>query len=263
MKIIQSYIQKSDNDHLSFYTFMLNYLILKKNYGKVTMYCDKKTYNTVIKHIPYDEIVIMENVYSNSLLYKIFVIEQQHEKFIYVDPELIFFENSFNMFFENKCDLLIQNVNPADILGTNYCVKKNKDFLNKNICNVNNYDGSYFSTNIVGMTVDFKNKYISNVKKVLNNTNFKGMFNNEYDSLILEELIIYLTYLQNKYKVVEIMSQSDIILGEEYCANKHKFIKLNNITYKSRYIELLKNKIRNNFISDYYIVDLFEKNINI
>jgi hypothetical protein len=109
------------------------------------------------------------------------------------------------------------------------------------------------------MTVDFKNKYISNVKKVLNNKDFKGLFNFEYTSLILEELIIYLTYLQNNSKVFEIISSSDIKNGIQWCANKYKFTHLNNIMYKSKYVELLKNKIKTDFIDFYNIIESFEK----
>jgi hypothetical protein len=63
MKIVQSYIINSTQDlnDNSFYIILLSYLNLKKLYGNVTMYCNKIAYENIIKYIPFDEIIIMEN----------------------------------------------------------------------------------------------------------------------------------------------------------------------------------------------------------
>jgi len=52
---------KKHDPRLNFYSFLLSYLTLKKYHGSVTMYTNQSAHRSLIKHIPYDNIVLMEN----------------------------------------------------------------------------------------------------------------------------------------------------------------------------------------------------------
>lgn len=88
MKIIQSFAQYVDGSpyvllnenviYLNFYTYLLSFLTLKKYYGSVTMYTNQLGFETIVKHIPYDEIIILENQHGIERwnLYKLQAIKK-------------------------------------------------------------------------------------------------------------------------------------------------------------------------------------------
>lgn len=268
MKIFQAYSCNSNTSQLNFYKLYLGYLNLKKNNNQITMYCNKHAYELIIKYIPYDEVILMENKYDDPLLYKLSVIEDINEDFIYIDPELLLFDdNLFNKIDIKNNDLVVEYLNPKEYFGPDFFVKKNKKILNKEeICDYKNYDGKYFSTNIIGMTLDFKDKYLLIVEKIKNLffiNKIEGNYDFGYYSLILEELAIYLTQLKYNSKYNQIIPFDDIInLGISECANKYNFTYLfNNVTINT--VKLLKTKILKNHTYDFNVIENFEKINNI
>lgn len=266
MKIVQSYLNDIE---LNFYTLYLSFLYLKKYYNSVTMYCNSKTYNSIIKYIPYDEIIIMEN--TDGINYKLQIIEDIVEDFIYVDPEIILFENILQKYIDNqnKYDLIVMNTFPKSHFGPEYFVDKNKKILEKNAISTK-YDDNFFSTMILGMNMKFKSKYISNVKKIqklFNNNEIIGNYDFGYYDMVLDELTTYLTYLNNSFTCYEIITIDDIKnLGFNKCVEKNKITILDRD--HGNYIDLIKNKILKDFFNDYFIIDKFEnkhkiKNITI
>lgn len=264
MKIVQSHIINSNYENNSFYIILLNYLNLKKLYGSVTMYCNRLAYENTIKYIPFDEIIIMENKYEDNLLYKLAVIEDLKEDFIYIDTEILLFEDILSEFINNnKLNLLIQYVKKSDFFGPDYFFKNNQKFFNDN--NLSKFDNNYFSTDIIGMRLNFKDKYIANVKiieKNIKNKTLKDIYNFGYQSLIYDELLIYLTYLNNNFNYYEIFPDIRNI-GFEKCVEKYKITYITNeFKFKNNIIELLKNKIKKTHSAFYNIVEKYE-NIDI
>jgi radical SAM protein with 4Fe4S-binding SPASM domain len=262
MKIVQSYIQSKNFKNKKFYTFLLNYLVLKKNYGYVVMYCNKIAYDSFIKYIPYDEIILLENK-SSILSYKIQVIEDINEDFIYIDPEFILFDDSLIPYIKNlyNFDILVKHTNPKEHFGPHHFINNNKKLLNDININTDLYDDKYFCTDIIGMNLKFKEKYISNVKKieqVIKNNMING--NYKHYNIILDNLLIYLTYLNNNLKSYEFISPDDIELGINYCADKYKFTIFETNNSITQNINLVKNKIHRDFPNNFINIDNYENN---
>jgi len=182
MKIIQSFAQFNEGSHylknrydenyilLSFYSFLLSYLTLKKYYGSVTMYCNQKAYDNIIKYIPYNNIVIIENESSFEFwsYYKIQIMKQMSENFIHVDSDVFIFDDLFRPFINSsKNDVIIQNLIPEDRNYASHFVNDNKDFLNKNnILNYEKYNGRCFSCGVLGITKNIQKDYIEICEKL-------------------------------------------------------------------------------------------------
>mgnify|MGYP006929222219 CR=1 FL=1 len=54
-------------------------MLIKKHYEKITMYCNKESYDKIIQYIPYDEIIIIENNKNNIAEYKFDIIKKHYE----------------------------------------------------------------------------------------------------------------------------------------------------------------------------------------
>lgn len=283
MKIVQSYSQFNDGCryagsrlngtevYLNFYTFLLSYLTLKKYYGSVTMYCNKKAYDTFIKYIPYENVVIKENKYSQEYwsAYKLDVIEDMEETFIHVDSDVFIFDDLFKPFIENKngFDIIVQHTNPPKLNGAKGFVKSNSIILNNcNVIKFGKYDDKCFSCGVLGMNVKTKNLYISDVKKIYDLMQ-KKIFRTGYESyrcLILEELTFYLTAINNELKWHNILPYGDIVKHGEY--NSGNISKYTHMWFDTKFvkrnIELILNKIKKDFEKDYYLVENYNKEIS-
>jgi len=218
MKIIQSYSQFDDGCqyaggilngtevYLNFYTFLLSYLLLKKHYGRVTMYCNKKAYDTVVRYIPYDEIIIKENHYDQNFwsAYKLSVIEEIKEDFVHIDSDVFMFRDHL-LPFNGDFDITVQYVDLDNTvlaldeftsLRGMYDIKKYKPtFSSEGVV------GNNFSCGVVGMRSYVTQKYIQDVKRMYEIIKEEKIRGNKLKiGMILEELTLYLTSTREDYK---------------------------------------------------------------
>lgn len=270
MKIIQSFAQFENDNHyvgnklngtekyLNFYTFLLSYLTLKKYYGSVTMYCNKLTYDTFIKYIPYDEIVLFEN--KNDIkwwnVYKLDVISKMNTPFIHVDSDVFIFDDIFRPFINNSnYDLIVQNIFDIDII--------NKDKWMYNICPIEKFDNKSFLCGVIGFNnITHKDKYIENtikVKKLIEDNLVVGN-----PVFTIEELTLYLTKINYDLTYYDILPYEDIKQSIHKSGEKNKYT---HMWFSSKYtkenIELIKNKIKIDFPEYYQIVENYDNYISI
>lgn len=278
MKIIQSFaklnvgnvyldkLNKYDNDfkigsetYLLFYSFLLSYLTLKKYCGSVTMYCNRDAYESFIKYIPYDEIILKENKYDSLKfwsVYKIDVIEEQTEDFIHVDSDVFIFDDIFRPFINNSnYDLIVQNIFDIDII--------NKDKWMYNICPIEKFDNKSFLCGVIGFNnITHKDKYIENtikVKKLIEDNLVVGN-----PVFTIEELTLYLTKINYDLTYYDILPYEDIKQSIHKSGEKNKYT---HMWFSSKYtkenIELIKNKIKIDFPEYYQIVENYDNYISI
>ena len=275
MKIIQSFAQFDDGNHyvinniknningteiyLNFYTFYLSFLTLKKYYGAVTMYCNRVAYDTFIKYIPYDEIIIKENKHTQKFwsAYKLDVIDDMTEDFIHVDSDVFIFDDVFRPFIDNiEYDIMIQFV---------FDNSNDKNYYYNNICSSDIYDFRAFTCGVLGMRINIKDSYIKDTNEVfdmINNNQIPG--NNFSFGFILEELTLYLNMLKNNLKWFAVIPEEDIInLGLNEACEKHKYTHMwFDSKFKEQNINLIKNKIRKDFPTYYNVVDKYENDLS-
>jgi hypothetical protein len=238
MKIIQTFAEfdeitprlsevDKDKKYLKFYTFLLSYLTLKKFYNKVTMYCNKKANENLIKYIPYDEINIVEN--DNPIkfwsYYKVDIMKLMTEDFIHVDSDVFIFDDLFAGFINsNQYDIIIQNQIPKKCNYVNTYVDLYKDFLIKNDIYPNEYDGRCVSCGTLGLRINIKDNYIrfcEILKKGFENNKFDDIF---YIGMACEELALYLYTLKNKKNIYDILPYVDVLKhGEAKAGNYHSY----------------------------------------
>jgi len=128
MRIIQSccfigdnynYVNGDKNYLMNFYTMLWSYIKLKEFYGYVTMYCNQKAYNEVVKYIPYDEVIIdetigsdiKENEFKNSWFkIKYDTYQKQTQPFIHIDTDVIFGQDLLTQHIKNGFDVIVQSI---------------------------------------------------------------------------------------------------------------------------------------------------------
>jgi len=282
MKIVQSFAQfdegsiysKNKNTYLNFYSFLLSYLTLNKYCGQVTMVCNEEAYNSFIKYIPYDEIIFMEN--KNDIdfwsIYKIDAMKLFSDDLIHVDSDVFIFDDLFREFIDGSYDILVQDIlphyqNPVDI---NF-VHDNKEFLidNNIFSNPDSYDGRFTSCGTFGIKNNVKSIYYTAFDKIYEATKkgeLKNIDKSRLPTIILEELLLYLVAVNNKFKIFEILPHDIIVAngysGNNVAANMKKYTHMwFDSRFKSNNIDLMKNKIKKEFSQNYYLVDKFEKEV--
>ena len=290
MRIIQSFAQFDDGSvyvngdlkgteiYLNFYTFFLSFLTLKKYYDSVTMYCNKLAYDTFIKYIPYDEIIIKENKYTTDYwsAYKLDIISEQTEDFIHVDSDVFIFDDLFKPFIDNlDKDIIVQFVDVCELSRAiydpfedvcsfdifSYGCKYIYDSLEHAI-------GKSFSCGVVGMRLNVRDSFISNTNKIYNK-----MLNNIIDvdkfagGFFLEEFTLYLTALNNNYTWCPVIDckPSDVIqtIGD---IEKCEIFNYTHMWFRKKYIkkniDIIKNIINVDFNNYYSYIDEYEKKIS-
>jgi hypothetical protein len=282
MNIIQSFAEyetgspylkniDSNTKYLMFYSFFLSYLTLKKYYGYVIMYCNDQAYNTFIKFIPYDKIIYKEckNNVKFWNKYKADIIGEQQDDFIHVDSDVFIFKDLFKPFIDSKkYDVIAQDIIPQDVNFAKHFVPDNKDWLKKNnVFDFNKYDGRCFSCGTIGLRQKYINNYVEKVEKIYNGFIAGKLISEDWiDSMITEELSMYLVALENNLKIHDILPYNEIIkingnprslgviYGYTHMWFSTKFVKTN--------VELIKNKIKKDFPTYYHIVEEYDKYIS-
>jgi len=276
MKIIQSFAEYDEGSsylnnsvdrnkiYLSFYSFLLSFLTLKKFYGHVTMFCNQKAYESMIKYIPYDEIKIIENKNKFNCwnLYKVDSIAQTDDDVIHVDSDVFVFDDVFNKFYhENSFDVIVQDILPKEHNFISDFTSSNKEFLIKNsIINPDIYDGRCTSCGTVGIRNEYRSEYIEMVKKMTYGYENNQLINANVISMILEELTFYYLILKKNLKVFDVLPYDEILRhGNNFVANNKKYTHLwFNTKYELKYVNLVKEKIKKMFPEHYSLVEYYE-----
>jgi hypothetical protein len=277
MRIIQSFAKfeegnpydKNKNTYLNFYSFLLSYLTLNRYYGHVTMFCNQTAYDSFIKYIPYDEIIILEN--NNSFVfwsyYKIDAMKTMTEKFIHVDSDVFIFDDIFRVFITGDYDIIVQNrwVREQNDYIRDF-VDKNLEFvIDNNIIDPNVYDGGSLCSGVVGMKLEIRDQYVdytTKIKKAYGDDKLTHVEGNAI-SLISEELPLHLLALKKNYSVYEVLPK-DLVM--RYGALKAGMIsKYTHMWFASKFdaenIKLMRNKIIKDFPKYKSLIEDYESRI--
>jgi hypothetical protein len=283
MNIYHSYIYRKNtesrhtqqNQHsLNFYTYLYSYILLKKLYRHVTMICNQDAFDLFVKHIPYDDVVIINPKEIND--YKFFwsqlkVNSYQHMQapFIHVDGDVLIFEDLFRKFTTGNHDIMIQSVeltHPAN----------GHDFSHY----INSYDASYqtlknngyelsklldftFNCGVMGMkNNEFKGEFISAVNLVsdiMRKNQHNTTLNDDY-ACFLEQYILTDLVLKRKLKYLELFDRTLMYeKGMNHVAHQIGYTHFWGSTkYKPEYIKLMKDNIRTKFKEYSVYIEKFE-----
>ena len=277
MKIIQSFAQFDEgspymqnnnkrNIYLNFYTFLLSYLTLKKYYGSVTMYCNQQAYDTFIKYIPYDEIIIKENKNDMDFwnVYKIDIMKLQNEDFIHVDSDVFIFNDLFSKFINGNHDMIVQDIIPPSENFVKKFFWDNYSYLtNGNLSLSTSYDNRCVSCGTFGMKKHMLNKYFYIFDIIHNAMKENKLKSNNCQTMILEELMAYLTALKYNNKIYDVLPY-DLVLkhGVKKVGDIKKYTHLwTNSKFRNDIIFKVKKRIKKDFPKKYDLVEFYDKNI--
>lgn len=263
MKIIQSFAKykdispyieghpKPDYYYLNFYSMLLSYIKLQEYYGSVTMYCDEGAYDSIIKHIPYDEVVHYEN--DNDFImwskYKLDVMRLVNDDFIHVDQDVFIFNDFYKPFIDGECDVLVQDVISRRDNYTKSFVYTNIDyFINTQII-TKPYDGQGFSCGSVGLNKKIQEYYFAGIDVLYNDMLKIGIENIPFAAMILEETLLYLITIENDFKYDFIIQQQDVMReGLVLAGDKMGYVHL---WARNKFKKHLLNQTRNTILNDY------------
>ena len=277
MKIIQSFAQfeegspyfqhqkNQDNRYLNLYSFLMSYLSLKDIYGAVTMFCNQQAYDTFIKYIPYDKIIIVES--TNDFLvwskYKTDVMRLVGDDLIHVDPDVFVLEDVFEPFITGDYDIMIQNSTPMELNDAKRFGFENKHWLNDTKILTKPYDGGCFSCGTVGLKLNVQQLYFD-ATDILHDAMLKvGLKNTETPSMLLEEQLLYFLAVEYDYKTYEIISKelfekSGVVDGGDSIGYFHAWMTLK---FSRDIINKIRKKIFFDFPNHYEIILGYERDV--
>lgn len=277
MEIIQSFAQfdtgipqvRNNNKnlvYLNFYSFLLSYLTLNKFYGKIKMFCNEKAYETFVKFIPYDELVIRENNNESGFwnLYKLDNMRSIDDDVIHVDSDVFIFKDLFKPYIEGDYDMIIQ-----DTISSNKNVVKsffwdNRKFLTNGSFRFNpKYDGRCYSCGTFGLKRDKRDVYFKSVDVLKNAMDNGKVHNLHIKNMVIEELMAYLVAINKGFKTYEVLPH-DLVL-ENGVHKVGNIVGYTHLWMKSKFepqnILKIKNKIKSDFPDKYYLIEEYEENI--
>jgi len=196
--------------YLNFYSFLLSYATLKKYYGSVTKICNQAAYDSLVKYVPYDEVVIREN--QNDFIlwnkYKLDMMRTIGDDFIHVDSDVFIFNDFYRDFIDGKIDVLVQDVVSRE---KNYVsrgfIYENLDFFADTKIFTKSYDGQSFSCGTVGITKKVQEYYFAGIDVFYDAILKVGAENINWINLILEETLLYLLVIENDFTYDYIIPQ--------------------------------------------------------
>ena len=277
MKIIQSFAQFDDGaprsygdeekNLLNFYSFLLSYLTINKYYGSVTMYCNKKAEETLIKYVPYDEVKIVENKNTTNFwsYYKVDIMKRMRQDFIHVDSDVFIFDDLFSEFInDKKYDLLIQNQIPKKLNYVVSYVEQFKDFVIENdIIQPEKYDGKCLSCGTLGMRIAHKSDYIKVCEAIKKEFIKRKTEDRWFVGMASEELALYLYSLKKDLKFHEILPYDDVLKHtEQKAGNYHNYTHMYlDSKFQPKYVKLIRNKIIKDFPEQIKYVQQYEDKV--
>jgi hypothetical protein len=260
MKIIQSFAkydegvpqfrknQKKDYFYLNFYSFILSYITLKEQHGSVIMFCNQSAYDSIIKYIPYDEVIIKEN--DNSFImwskYKLDCIREVNDDLIHVDSDVIIFDKIFKPFIEEDYDIIVQNILTCDINVVSQFGFIQKEFLNKTNILTKPYDGKCFSCGTLGLKKNIRDYYYTAIDILYDAILELGLEKTGDPPMLLEEQLLYYIAKENDFKTYEIIpnhmvkTPTDIISNGNKLGYLHLWYKLK---FKKNIIQIIRKKM--------------------
>ena len=266
MKIIQSFAQfeegspylknknskKQDYVFLNYYSFLLSYITIKEQHGSVTMFCNQCAYDSFIKYISYDEVIIKEN--DNNIImwskYKLDCMRTMDVDFIHVDSDVFIFNKLFQPFIDGDYDIIIQNILSRRLNTVKTFGFTQKKFLADTRILTKQYDGRCFSCGTLGLKKRVHEYYFAGVD-VLYNTMLKaGLENIHNPAMLLEEQLLYYIAIENDFTTHEILSEN-LISEPEDVINKGDEIGYLHVWYRLKYKQSIIHQIRRKLYSDY------------
>jgi len=277
MKIIQSFAQfdegspylqnvnKPDYIYLSFYSFLLSYLSLQKMFGSVTMFCNQVAFDSFIKHIPYNKLVIREN--NNPILvwskYKTDIMRTIGDDLIHVDSDVFLFNDLFDPFINGDYDIMVQDVLPYN----KNLIKKfgfdNKEFLKETKILTRPYDGRCMSCGTVGLKKNIQEYYFAGIDVLYEGMLKHGLENIDMPSMLLEEQLLYYIAVENDFNFYEILpadlvKEHGVVDGGDKIGYLHVWMRLK---YKRDIINKIRKKIFFDFPEYYDTVLKYERDV--
>ena len=223
MKIYQSfakldkgnpYINKKKKDYLylSFYSFILSYITLKKIYGSVTIFCNQEGYDSLIKYIPYDEIIFMENDNYPEMWskYKIDCLRTINDDFIHVDSDIFINDDLFKPFLNENYDVIVQNILPRKLNFIKNFGFEQKDFLKNTKIFTKPYDGRCVSCGVIGLKKEIQEYYFKGIDVLYDAMKKIGINNIDKPAMLIEEQMLYFIAIENNFKIYEIIKENQI-----------------------------------------------------
>jgi hypothetical protein len=273
MKIVQSFAKYEEGLHptkyrkkfeyyyLNYYSFLLSYITLKERYGSVTMFCNQGAYDSIIKYIPYDDVVIKEN--DNPFImwskYKLDCIRMVDEDLIHVDSDVFILNDLFRPFIDSDYDVMVQNVFPRPLNTVNYFGFEQREFLKESKILTKPYDGNCFSCGTLGLKKRAKEIYFAGID-ILYEAMLKTGLENFFDPpMILEEQLLYFISIENNLNVHRILSD-DLISKSDDIINEGDKIGYLHVWYDLKYKRNIIQQIRRKLFHDYpeYLDHLFK-----
>lgn len=279
MKIVQSFAQfeegspylkdkkNKDKDYLflNLYSFLLSYLSLQKMFGSVTMYCNQQAYDSFIRYIPYDELIIREN--DNPFLvwskYKTDIMRTIGNDLIHVDSDVLLFNDLFEPFINGDYDIMVQDVLPHNKNFIKQFGFENKDFLAETRILTKPYDGRCMSCGAVGLKKNMQEYYFKGMDVLYEAMLKHGLENIDMPSMLLEEQLLYYIAFENDFKWYEILSPDlvkkyGVVDGGDKIGYLHLW---QNLKFKRDIIDKIRSKIFLEFSDFYNIIERYEREV--
>ena len=281
MKIIQSHAQfkegspylKWNNDTqqkqiLNFYSFLLSYITLKKNCGEVTMFCNKKANESLIKYIPYDNVIVKDNYNTFKFWnkFKLDSIKSLDEDCVHFDSDVFIFDEKFKNTINSNWDVLVQDILPEEKnFVRNFLYSNSKFFKNGFNYDISKYDGRCVSCGVFGLRKKFREEYFRVIDIIYDYINDDTLKDINCPEMIYEELMAYIVAYFSNFKIRDVLPH-DLVLKYGVCevGNLKKYTHLwLNTKYNVEYIKLIKNKIKKDYPEYYSYVIEYEKKHNV
>lgn len=238
----------------NFYSFLLSYATIKKYAGPVTMVCNKKAYDTLLKYIPYDNFYILENKrnFNYWSIYKVDAMMEIKGDVLHVDPDIMIFDRLFDSFLNGEVETILQNKMPPQKNFLDEFVIRYEDFLIKNnILDLNKYDKASACTAVFGLKEKHKDIYYKTVELIYDEMN-KGEMHARLDyhnPIVVEELMWYLLSLKLKLKTKYVLPPH---LTKQFDEREvGDMVKYTHLWLGTRFqdsvLDLVKNKIMKEF----------------
>ncbi len=290
MKIIQSFYQvddktcyqignSNDNYLVNFYSLLLSYASIKRIYGHVVMYCNKYAYDKILKYIPYDKIVyvdepdITSNNYKNDwALLKLRVYEGQIEPFIHIDGDVFFFRELLSNFMNGDYGAIVQSVELSytypNFFYSNVDALIKYDFID--IIKTTNYINKYkkvlgYNCGVAGFKdMDFMRLYVKRAYEMNRLINDGTLINVAHAPMVYEQFLLHELILKHDIKCYEILPTDDILTkGYNKTGNEHKYTHLlSGNKYVQHFVMLVREKILDDFPEYRRNIYEFESTLN-
>lgn len=267
----KNYVNES-NSSLNFYSFLLSYITLKTYYKSVTMICNQYAYDTIIKFIPYDNVTIDTNDIDFKdqdfdkfwTIKKINVYNSIASPFIHIDGDVMLFNDVLKEFYTGNYDIICQNIENVNNFN-HYNVYS--DLLYDELANLNIFKSNRAKCNPINCAVvglideNVKNEYIHRCNQIYDLVYKK--YYNELDStfpIYLEQFVLGTVVLDYNLKVYEVLNKSSIEKhGMLNSGNNIGYTHLwGNSKFKTKYINLIKEKIKIEYSNYYNLIEKFE-----